>query len=108
MRRANVINETSLKFIDQHRKELRQQHPDFKKFMATYEVPQSLIDDIIAAGKKKKIEAKDDKELQKTLPDLRFTLKSLIIYDIWDRSEYFQFVNRRSDIVKKGLEIIKK
>ena len=46
--------------------------------------------------------------MQKTLPDLRFTLKGLIIYDVWDRNEYFQFVNRRSDIVKKGLELIKK
>ena len=108
LRRANIINEKSLKFIDNHRKEIKRQYPEFKKFMDTYEVPQTLIDEIIEAGKQKKIEAKDDKEMQKTLPDLRFTLKSLIIYDVWDRNEYFQFVNRRSDIVKKGLELIKK
>ena len=108
LRRANIINEKSLKFIDNHRKEIKRQYPEFKKFMDTYEVPQTLINEIIEAGKQKKIEAKDDKEMQKTLPDLRFTLKSLIIYDVWDRNEYFQFVNRRSDIVKKGLELIKK
>lgn len=50
-----VINH-SLKFIDAHRKELKSQYKNFDKFLATYEVPSSLIDGIIAEGKKEKIE----------------------------------------------------
>ena len=46
-----VINH-SLKFIDAHRQELKSQYKDFGKFTASYEVPQSLVEEIIADGKK--------------------------------------------------------
>ena len=61
----------------------------------------------MAEGKRKKVEPKDDKELQATLDDLRFTLKSTIAYDLWDRTEYFRLVNKRSDIVKRALQFLK-
>ena len=43
-----------------------------------------------------------------TLLTMRFTLKTLIAYDIWDRSEYLQLFNTKNDIVKRGYEIVKK
>lgn len=105
LRRNNIINDTSLKFIDRHRAELKKAYgDDVEKFIADYVVPDELTDSILAAGKRKKIEPKDTEELEKTLKDLRFTLKSSIIYDLWDRNEYFMFVNRRSDILRRALE----
>jgi len=105
LRRNNIINDLSLKFIDKHRAELKDRYgDDVEKFIATYEVPAELTDSLLAAGKKKGVNPKDDEELAKTLPDLRFTLKSLILYDVWDRNEYFMFVNRRSDILRRALE----
>ena len=69
-------------------------------------MPQSLIDGILEEGKKQKIVAKDDEELQRTLPYLSIQLKSLIARDLWDMSEYFSIFNEESDIVKKALEVI--
>jgi carboxyl-terminal processing protease len=71
-------------------------------------VPQSLVDDILAEGKKQKIEPKDDDELQRTLPYLRLQLKALIARDLWDMSEYYSVINEKSEIVLKALEVIGK
>lgn len=106
LRRGNYINDQSLCYIDRHRADLKAKYKDIKAFIKNYEVPAELTDTIVAVAGRKGVKPKDDAELQKTLKDLRFTLKSLIIYDIWDRNEYFQFINSRSDIVKKALEIL--
>ena len=74
--------------------------------MSVSEDTKKLIDDILAEGKKQKIEPKDDKELEKSLAYIRLQLKALIARDIWDMSEYFSVINERSEIVKKALDII--
>lgn len=104
IRRLGLINSASLKYIDRNRKKLRKDYADFDAFRQQYEVPQSLIDDIIAQAAEKDVKPADDAELQKTIPDLRFTLKALVAYDIWDRNEYFRIVNEKSDIVKRALQ----
>ena len=106
IRRLGLINSASLKYIDRNRKKLRAEYPDFNDFLRHYEVPQSLIDDIVAQAAEKDVKPKDDEELQATVPDLKFTLKALVAYDIWDRNEYFRIINEKSDIVKRALEIL--
>lgn len=106
IRRYNLINNASLKFVDRHRNEIKKAYPDFEQFMSHYEVPAVLTDSILTEAKRKKVEAKDSLEAENTLDQLRFTLKALIAYDIWERSEYFRIINTRSDIVKKALEVL--
>ena len=78
----------------------------FADFKEHFEVPQSLVDVIIAEGEKQNIKPKDEAELQKTISYLRVQLKALIARDIWDMSEYFSVFNESSDVVKKALEVI--
>ena len=101
-----IVIQQNLRYVDNHRKQLKKQYPTFEGFKANFEVPQSLIDDIMAEGRKQKVEPKDDEELQRTLPYLRLQLKALIARDLWDMSEYFSIFNEESDIVKKALEVI--
>ena len=103
LRRNNLFNEHVLKYIDANRRTLQRQYKKSDDFIDRFEVPAALTDTIIAAAKAKKIEPADDAELQASLPDMRFTLKSLILYDLWDRNDYFRFVNRRSDVLKAAL-----
>ena len=100
-----VINH-SLKFIDAHRKELKSQYKDFNKFLATYEVPSSLIEAIIAEGKKEKIEPKDEAELVQTKKYLALQLKALVARDIWDMSQYFQVWNETNEIVQRAVQLL--
>lgn len=102
--RNNLINEASLRYVDEHRKELKRRYKNFTQYVERYEVPAELLENIIAKAKEKKIEPKDEAEREKTMPDLRFMLKALIAYNVWDRNEYFRIINTRSDIVKRALE----
>ena len=101
--RNNLINDATLKFVDQHRKQIEKEYKHFTEYMAHYEVPQSMIDELIATAAKKKIVPKDEAEKQETIKDLRFMLKALIAYNVWDRSEYFQMLNQKNDVVLRAL-----
>lgn len=106
--RQNIINELSLHYIDQNRKALSKTYGNIEDFVAGYEVPQSLVDSIINRGKSLKVLPKDSAEQAETVPQLRFMLKALVAYDLWDRSEYFRIVNERNPIVRKAVELLMK
>ena len=102
----SVIVTQNLRYMDKNRKQLQQQYPTFEEFKKMFEVPQSFIDTILAEGEKLNVKAKDEDELNRTLPPLRIQLKALIARDLWDMSEYFSIVNEDSEIVKKALELL--
>jgi carboxyl-terminal processing protease len=104
----SILIQQNLHYVDKHRKQLRKQYKTFDEFREQFEVPQSLIDSIVAEGEKLKIRPKDDEELQRALPLLRLQLKALVARDLWDMSEYYAIINDDSEIVKKGLELIEK
>ncbi|MCR4583457.1 MAG: S41 family peptidase [Prevotella sp.] len=102
----SIVLQQNLRYVDNHRKELKAQWPAFADFKERYEVPQQLIDDILAEGEKQKVKPRDKAELEKTLPYLRLQLKALIARDLWDMSEYFSVFNEQNQIVKKALELL--
>ena len=102
--RSYLIN-SNLKYVDAHRKALKQQYPDFATFLVRYEVPQSLLDDIRKTAEKDKIKPKDEAEWKKSLPQLRLQLKALVARDLWDMSQYFQVVNEANPIVQKAIAL---
>ena len=104
--RSYIIN-ANLKYIDVNRKQLKKQFATFNDFNARFEVPQSLIDDVVLTAEKDKIKPKDQQELQATLPQLRRQLKALIARDLWDMSEYFQVINETNPIVVKAVGLLK-
>lgn len=103
----SIIIQQNLRYIDKNRKALKKQYPDFLSFKTNYEVPQSLIDNILKEGEKQKIKSKDAAEQAKTIPYLKLQLKALIARDLWDMSEYFAIFNEDSEIVNKALELLK-
>ena len=65
-----------------------------------------LVDEIIAEGKKEKIEPKDDAELIQTRKYLALQLKALVARDIWDMSQYFQVWNETNEIVQRAVKLL--
>ena len=102
----SIIINANLKYIDNNRKQLKKQYPTFESFRDSFQVPQSVIDGIMAEAEKQKVKAKDDAELQRTLPYLRLQLKALIARDLWDMNEYFQLMNKKNHIVQRALQLI--
>ena len=101
-----IVIQQNLRYVDNHRKELQGRWTSFADFKANYEVPQALIDAVVAEGEKQDIKPRDEAEKAKTLPYLRVQLKALIARDLWDMSEYFSVFNEQSAMVKKALEVL--
>ncbi len=101
-----VIINTSLKYIDKNRRQLSKQYASFEDFRAGFNVPQEMVDEVVAEAEKQKVKPKNDEELQQTLPMLRTQLKALIARDLWDMNEYFAIINEQNHIVQRALQIL--
>lgn len=101
----NIIMNTYLKYVDTNRTTLKGLYKSFDTFNKNYVVPQSLLDTIIAEGKKEKVEPKDKAELTATMPYIKVQLKALVARDLWDMNEYYRIWNEQSDIVNKAVKL---
>lgn len=105
--RNNILVSIVLRYADSNRDSLKRRYKSFADYRAKYSVPQALIDEVLAEAEKKKIAIKDD-EREKTIDNLRFMLKALIANNVWDRSEYMQLINERSELVRAAMDHLKK
>ena len=101
----NIIMNAYLKYVDANRTNLKGLYKSFDTFNKNYVVPQSLLDTIIAEGKKEKVEPKDKAELTATMPYIKVQLKALVARDLWDMNEYYRVWNEQSDIVNKAIKL---
>ena len=101
----NIIMNAYLKYVDANRTTLKGLYKSFDTFNKNYVVPQSLLDTIIAEGKKEKVEPKDKAELTATMPYIKVQLKALVARDLWDMNEYYRVWNEQSDIVNKVIKL---
>lgn len=103
----SYINNANLRYMDKNRKALKKEYPDFETFRAKFQVPQKVIDEVLAeAAKKDSLKARDDAELEKTMENMRLILKGLVARDLWDFSEYFQIIYADDPVVLKALEVL--
>ena len=102
----SIVNTAILRYVDDNRKQLKRKFASFDEFKRAYEVPQSVVDDMMKEADKQKIKPKDDDERDRTMPQLRLQLKALVARDLWDMSEYFAIINEQSAIVGKAVELI--
>ena len=79
MSAKSIIINANLKYIDANRKELRKSYPTFKKFREKFQVPQALVDSIMAQGEKQNIKPKDDAERQTTQDNIRRIINALVV-----------------------------
>ena len=94
--------------MDKHRKELKKKYPSFAEFNKKYQVPQAILDEIVAEGGKQKIKAKTQQELKSSLASIKTQFKALVARDIWNMSEYFHVMNEHNRVVQKALVLLGK
>ena len=105
MSAKSCILNTSLKYMDKHRKSLKKAYKTFDEFRSQFEVPQDMMEQLFAETKKAKIDYKEE-DLPTTLPQVKLTLKGLLARDLWEMSEYYQIVNPETDIYQVGLKVL--
>lgn len=122
MQRKGVINSFVYSYIDNNRKSIKKEYPDFKKFKNQFVVEDKLL---------KKLRKYYYKELKKDLKDkkkydellkkyseekpevekrtdevIKKLLKALIARDIWDMSEFYEIYNVVFDDYIKAIKVI--
>lgn len=105
MSAKSCILNTSLKYMDKHRKSLKKAYKTFDEFRSQFEVPKDMMEQLFAETKKAKIDYKEE-DLSATLPQVKLTLKGLLARDLWEMSEYYQIVNPETDIYQAGLKVL--
>ncbi len=102
----SIILQQNLRYVDNHRKQLKNNWKSFNEFKRNFKVPEELVNAILKNAEKQNIKPTDHIELEKTLPYLQLQLKALIARDLWDMSEYFSIFNEENEMVKRALNII--
>ena len=100
-----VISEYTTNYVDGHRKELQRKYVKFEDFLKQFEVPDKMIDEIVAAGEKQGIK-KDENLLVPVVPDIKLFVKSLIARDLWGMNELYRVSNETNKILKAAVDAL--
>ncbi len=102
----SIIINANLHYVDHYRKTLQQDYKTFDAYCQHFELPQRLIDDIMAEAEKQNVRPKDEAERQRTLPYLRLQLKALIARDLWGMNEYYYIMGETNDALQRALVLL--
>ena len=105
--RKGTIIQTTLRYLDDERDEMKKEYPTFEEYKNKFEVDEKLLERLRAQAERDSVKVKDEAEYKKSLPQIRRQMKALLARDLWNMSEYFQIINEEDDIVNKALELIK-
>ena len=105
LRRSDVLNDFTLKYIDRNRKELRNTYPTFAAFNEKFEVDDKFLKKFLAYAKEEGIE-KDNKGYNKSKDAIKANIKAKIAITLWDNSEYYEVINPLNPSFNKALEIL--
>ena len=98
-----IIVAQTLKYFDKNRKQLRR-FKTMADFQREYVLPESLMEEIMAEGKKQGVEPKDEDERKRALPYMRTQITALVARDLFDESAYFEVTNPTNHIYIEGLK----
>lgn len=100
-----VIINTTMKFIEQNRRKLKDRYKTFDKFNEKFEIDDQILNHMRELADKEKVEFNEE-QYNKALPLIETQLKALIARDLWDMNEYFQVMNTTNESVVRALEIL--
>lgn len=100
-----ITNRVSMNYVDKYRDELKATYKTIDQFKNNFQVPESVMEDLIAIATEEKIEYNEE-QYNISKDRMALQIKALIARDIFEMSEYFQIINDDMDIFQKGLKII--
>ncbi len=105
LRNKGALMKVHYRTVDKQRKEWLAKYQRFDDFYKKFEVPQVMLDDLVAIGKEMGVEY-NEAEYQKALPLLKLQMKALIARDLWDMNEYNRIINDVNRSVIMSLELL--
>ncbi len=99
-----VFNTTISDYIDKNRKSLLKKYPDFASFNSEFEVPQSIIFNMINNANKEKIEY-NEAEFKQSEPILRKQIKAVIAQSLYGTNYYFEVMQSENDALQQAIKL---
>lgn len=104
--RKGLFNRAVLEFVDADRKQLEQTLVDRSAFIRDYEVPQDLLDRLVALG-----EAEDipfvEADWTTSLPAIQIRLKAILGRNLFDTASFYEVFNPINPIYRRGVEVLR-
>ncbi|SMO77469.1 C-terminal processing peptidase-3. Serine peptidase. MEROPS family S41A [Saccharicrinis carchari] len=103
---SGALNQFVLNYLDIHRKQLEAEYLTFEQFNKKFEVGESMLNELIAEGKKRKLKS-DVEEFKKVSVLLaKAQIKALIARSLYTSSEYFETINPSTRVYNKALQLL--
>lgn len=102
---SGVLNRAAMNYLDNHRDELTRNYRTFEAYKDRFEVPESLIQELVRMGTEEDIPFEVE-QYNAAIDLITLQLKALIARDMYEMSEYFQIINDVNDSLQKALQII--
>lgn len=99
-----IIIKVTLRYADTWRDDLLARYGTAERFAEEYDVPPSLIDDVVRESAAIDLRPSDDDELSRSIPRLSLQLKALVARDLWGSGEYYRVINEGNPIVTEALQ----
>jgi len=100
-----VVNRLYLTYLQENREQLKKLYPDFISYKNNFEIPQTLLDNLLERASDLKIEF-NKSEYEKSLPIIKIQLKALIAGDLWTTNEFYQIIDKVNDSLQKAINIL--
>jgi len=92
-------------FIDKQRDNIKTKYPSFNDFNKGFQVTSAMIDDVVKAGEKEKIE-KDEESLKVSGKYFARQIKALIARDLYEPGSYYEVMVEGDNEVDKAIEVL--
>ena len=105
--RKGTIIQTTLKYLDTKRDEMKKKYPTFEEYKKEFKVDEELLAIMRRQAERDSVKLKDEEEYKSSLPMISRQMKALLARDLWDMSEFYQIYNEDDETVMKAMELIK-
>jgi len=104
--RQNILYSVSMDYMITNRDKISNRYKSFQEFREHFEVPDEVIDKMIAESDKEKIE-KDSASVDFARPLILKQVKALLARDLYGPDFYYVILNQDEAIIREALQVLK-
>lgn len=107
IRRKGLLNQFTVQYVDDHRKDLLERYPDVKAFRDLFVADESFIKEFTEMAEKEEVPM--DEEGWKASGELiQFQLKALIARNLWDVNSFYFIMVDYDDTYSEAVKVLDK
>ncbi|MDR1918899.1 MAG: S41 family peptidase [Tannerellaceae bacterium] len=100
-----LVNRIAMDYLDRSRSQLASRYPKLAQYKQSFEVTESLLQELIALATKEEI-AFDEEAYNRSKALIKLQIKALVARDMYEIGDYYQIINEVNESYKAALRII--